>query len=92
MLSKLISTLKWFAILSAIIYGLKELGLAINNVINWQILTDAFSIVRYYIDKIDWIMPAELIIALIGLELSFLVAEWIFMAILIPIDHKLKAD
>jgi len=92
MISKLISILKWFTIISAIIYGLKQLGITINNVINWGMLTDAFSIVRYYIDKIDWIMPTDLILTLISLELSFFVAEWIFMATLIPIDHKLKAD
>lgn len=89
---KLISIITWIGILYLIIAGLKELGLVINRVIDWSMLTNAFSIVRYYIAQIDWIFPTDIIFTLIGLEMSFFVAEWVFMATLMPIDHKLRND
>jgi len=58
------------------ITGIVALGTALNNLVPWQYLTYFFVILRHLIQLIDFIIPANQLIAVIGAGLSVALALW----------------
>ena len=69
---------------------LQALGAGIDSLIDWNQLTTMFSVIRRLWEASDSWWNMTLMVSLIGTTILLDIAEWLFMAGMIPFDwfHK----
>lgn len=78
-----------------VIFGiLTAFGTGLNALFpDWTILTNIFTIIRFFINSMDWIIPASTLLTVVALTLGLDLLEWALMAGLLPVDwFRKKAD
>lgn len=85
MLREILHLLIKIAKIPLIISALLVLGLGMESFINWQYLTDFFSLLKYGLYFLDFIINAGTVITIIGIMASIQVIYWIWRASLLVI-------
>lgn len=67
-------------ILTATIVTLSGMGIFLNSVIPFSLLTEVFKFLRYILDPLNYIWNIDNVIFLTGLYFSWLVVVWLFKA------------
>jgi len=78
----MINILKNLGLVAGVVSILGILGEAINGLVPWTWLTNFFVIIRHLLALIDWLMPTDTMITLIGISFTILSALWGFKAVM----------
>lgn len=86
----MIDIIKKIGIAAGIVAIAAILGKATNEVIPWEYLTQIFTIIRWFLNMMDWAIPVATMFWAIGLSLTLEGFEIAFDAGMIPIHwfHK----
>lgn len=71
--------------MTLIVIILKTLGSIIDSTIDWTFLTNLFGILRFFWNSINWLLDIPTLLFLIGLTITFDIAENVFDAGIITI-------
>lgn len=85
-MSYILNFLKQNSLILLTITGLSILGMATNNLIPWQYLTYFFVIFRNLLKLIDFIIPTDHLIILMGISILVMSALWSYRGYIWIVD------
>lgn len=77
--------LKLIAIIGLIVGAWIGFSVAINVLLPWDKLTDLFTVIRWFLGSMDWIIDTTAMLWAIGLTFVFAGLEWALFAGIMPL-------